>query len=130
MSDNHTPDSKKRSFQLSDSMPPLPKPKPFHITEPVLNNGLWSFWLTAEDEVLAFVQNLHCMQIAQKSRFGSSRFQAKLSGRAHFTINPRYNHDEIWAWLHEVLTAEANTVALSDSWESAIEAAHAHTDDN
>lgn len=112
-------------------MPPLPKPKPFHITKPILNNGLWSFWLTADDEVLAFVQNLRCMQIAPQNRFGGFQ-QQHLTGRAYFTINPRYDHNEIWVWLHEVLSTEAQSVELGETWEEAIDAAHAHTqtDDN
>ncbi|MEL6306609.1 MAG: hypothetical protein AAFQ52_00625, partial [Chloroflexota bacterium] len=76
------------------------------------------------------VQNLHCMQINQNNRFGNSRFQPNLSGRAYFTINPRYDHEEIWQWLQEVLNTEAKTVELDDSWENAIEAAHAHTDES
>jgi len=98
-------------------LPKLPKPHPFHITEPKQNKGLWCFWLTAEDDVLRFVYNLNCILLPP---FGSSSFGRKLNGRVLFAINPRYDYEETWLWLNEVLDSEANLVELDDSWESAI----------
>ena len=103
------------------SIPNLPKPSPFHITEPHQERGLWCFWLTADDEVLRFVHNLNCIILPGFSR---SPFGRKKMGRVLFAFNPRYDHQETWSWLHEVLDSETKKVELSDDWESAIRDAH------
>jgi hypothetical protein len=98
----------------------LPKPKSFHITEPAYERGLWCFWLASDDDVLQFVSNLNC--ILQPS-FGSP-FGKRLRGRVLFAINPRYDHEETWLWLHEILESESARVELNEDWESAIHEAH------
>ncbi|MEM9955682.1 MAG: hypothetical protein AAFV93_09315 [Chloroflexota bacterium] len=102
-------------------IPKLPKPKPFHITEPHQERGLWCFWLTADDEVLRFVYNLNCIIVPGFSR---SPFGRRKVGRALFAFNPRYNHEETWTWLHEVLETETKQVELNEDWEAAIRDAH------
>lgn len=104
----------------------LPKPKPFHITEPFHERGLWCFWLSSDDDVLQFVSNLNC--ILQPSV--GSPFGRRLRGRVLFAINPRYDHEETWLWLHEVLESEATWVELNEEWESAIQEAHTDTSDS
>lgn len=106
---NHESEIKKPHFEL-------PKPKPFHITEPNYERGLWCFWLASDEDVLQFVSNLNC--ILQPS-FGSP-FGRRLRGRVLFAINPRYDHEETWLWLHEILESESARVELNDDWESAI----------
>jgi hypothetical protein len=102
-------------------LPKLPKPKPFHITEPHQERGLWCFWLTADDEVLHFVSDFHCIIMPT---FGRVPFGRKLMGRIMFAFNPRYDHEETWLWLHEVLESETKQVELNDTWEAAIRDAH------
>lgn len=102
----------------------LPTPLPFHVTEPQLDRGLWCFWLTASDEVLKFVYNLNCILMPS---FGGTPFGRRLSGRVMFAINPRYDHQEIWHWLQDILETEAANVELDDTWESAIQEAQLNT---
>lgn len=102
-------------------IPPLPKPKPFHITEPHQERGLWCFWLTADEDVLRFVHNLNCILTPP---LNNSRFGRRLTGRILFAFNPRYDHEETWLWLHEVLESETLQVELNDNWEDAIRDAH------
>lgn len=107
--------------QTEKKIPGLPKPRPFHITEPHQERGLWCFWLTAEQDVLRFVYNLNCTLLPSG---GALPFGRRLSGRVMFAINPRYDHEETWLWLHEVLESETKQVELNDNWESAIRDAH------
>lgn len=98
-------------------IPDLPKPRPFHMTDPHQERGLWCFWLTAEQDVLRFVYNLNCTLLPSG---GALPFGRRLSGRVMFAINPRYDHEETWLWLHEVLESESSLVELGDNWETAI----------
>ena len=102
-------------------LPELPKPTPFHITEPHQERGLWCFWLTADEDVLRFVHNLNCIITPA---YNGSRFGRRLTGRVMFAFNPRYDHEETWLWLHEVLESETKQVELADNWEVAIRDAH------
>ncbi|MGB7339608.1 MAG: hypothetical protein WBC91_12010 [Phototrophicaceae bacterium] len=102
-------------------IPKLPKPKPFHITEPHEERGLWCFWLTADDDVLQFVHKLNCIIVPS---FGRTPFGRRLMGRTMFAFNPRYDHEETWLWLHEVLDSESKQIELSENWEDAIRDAH------
>jgi len=99
-----------------NKLPELPKPHPYHITEPKQERGLWCFWLTADAEILQYISNLNC--ILQVS-YGSP-FQRRLRGRVLFAINPRYDHETTWLWITELLDSEAVPVELDSSWESAI----------
>lgn len=95
-----------------------PRPKPFHMSEPAMQNGLWSFWLTADDSVLQFVNNLNCiLPVAQ------SPFFRRTSGRVMVSINPRYDHQEAWTWIYSLLEAETQIIDLGETWEEAIELA-------
>lgn len=98
--------------------PQLPKPKPFHITEPEEEQGLWCFWLTADDTILEYVYNLNCVLTpkSNNSPFGKDTLHARI----RFAINPRYDHEETWLWLHDVLTSETTIVELDTNWEDAI----------
>lgn len=92
-----------------------PAPRPYHMTEPFLDRGLWSFWLAADPNVLEYVSNLSC--ILQPP---FSPFQRRLQGRVLFSINPRYDHMEAWHWIKQTLDDETRFVELSDRWENAI----------
>ncbi|GAB5491620.1 MAG: hypothetical protein Phog2KO_18350 [Phototrophicaceae bacterium] len=112
---------KNQDDDLKPTPPALPKPKPFHITEPHQEHGLWYFWLTSDDHILRYVQNLNCIL---KSKFGGSAFgQTRLRGRIKFAINPRYDHQETWLWIQDVLTSETSIVELGTNWEDAIQKA-------
>jgi hypothetical protein len=88
------------------------------MTEPAMQNGLWSFWLTADDSVLQFVNNLNCiLPVAQ------SPFFRRTSGRVMVSINPRYDHQEAWTWIYSLLEAETQIIDLGETWEEAIELA-------
>lgn len=102
-------------------IPTIPKPSPYHISEPFQDRGLWCFWLAADDVVLEYISNLNC--ILQPS-FGSP-LSRRMRGRVMFAINPRYDHEETWLWVTDLLDAEASEVELSDTWESAIADAQA-----
>ena len=41
-----------------------------------------------------------------------------------FAINPRYDHEETWLWITELMESETKLVELNDIWETAINAAH------
>lgn len=97
-----------------------PRPKPFHITDPFQDRGLWCFWLTADDEVLQFVNNLPCIL----SPAMMTPFQRQLKGRVMFCINPRYEYQEAWSWINDLLDCEAKRVDLDEQWEEAIGEAH------
>lgn len=92
-----------------------PQPRPYHITEPFQERGLWCFWLTADQTVLDFVLHLSCIL-----QVPSNPFQRRLRGRMLLSINPRYDHEEAWLWVNELLESEAKTIDLQASWEEAI----------
>lgn len=109
------------SAKAVPKIPKLPKPKPFHITEPQQEQGLWCFWLSADDTILRYVYNLNCILMP---KFGGMPFgRDKLRGRIKFAINPRYDHEETWLWLHDILTSETTIVELGTNWETAIDEA-------
>lgn len=101
-----------------------PRPKPFHMTEPVFQNGLWVFWLTADENVVQFVNALNCVL-----PFANSPFFRRSGGRVMVSINPRYDHREAWTFIQELLQGETETVDLGDSWEEAITGACQHEDE-
>src|SRR5688572_20300087 len=86
-----------------------PRPKPFHITEPVFQNGLWVFWLTADENIIQFVNTLNCIL-----PFANSPFFRRSGGRVMVSINPRYDHREAWTFINELLQGETETVDLGD----------------
>jgi hypothetical protein len=87
------------------------------MTEPFLDRGLWSFWLTAEEPVLQYVANLHCIL----NPGTSNPFYRRPSGRILLNINPRYDYQEVWLWIHDLLQVEAQNIELNEAWESAIQ---------
>lgn len=95
-----------------------PKPKAFHMTEPVCERGIWSFWLTAEEPVLQFVNTLNCVL-----PFLNSPFMRRPILRSTVSINPRYDPQEVWHWIHALLETEAQKVDLNEAWEMAIDEA-------
>lgn len=95
----------------------LPSPSPYHITDPFQERGLWCFWLSADDEVLRYIADLSCILHASNG----SPFQRRLQGRVKFAFNPRYDHEEAWLWINEILESETNAVDLHDTWEAAID---------
>lgn len=92
-----------------------PRPKPFHMTEPILQNGLWSFWLTADDNIIQFVSALNCVL-----PFANSPFFRRAGGRVLVCINPRYDHLEAWNFINDMLLGETQIVDLGETWETAI----------
>ena len=122
MSDSASDNKKNKKI-----LPYTPKPKPFHIDNPFQDRGLWCFFLSADDEVLEFVSSLNC--ILQPS-MGSLFHRRSLRGRVMFAINPRYDHEEVWLWITELLESEAQKVELNTSWEEAIDEAQTSESDN
>jgi hypothetical protein len=100
----------------SPNHPTPPKPKPFHMTEPFQEREVWCFWLAAEEPVLQFVQNLHCIMAVS----ASTPFGRRPPGRVLVTMNPRYDAQEVWLWIYDLLEAETQQIELDDSWEAAI----------
>jgi len=92
-----------------------PTPKPYHITEPFQDRGLWCFWLTAEDTTLEYVRHLNCILHSP-----ANPFQRRIRGRVLFSINPRYDHEEAWLWINELLETESSQIELQEPWEKAI----------
>lgn len=103
-----------------------PTPRPYHLSDPFLDRGLWCFWLSADPEVLEYVSNLSCILQPPSGSF----FQRRLMGRVLFAINPRYEHHEAWQWVKESLDAETHFIELNDRWENAITEAQEHTEDS
>ncbi|MBA3870457.1 MAG: hypothetical protein ABI970_05045 [Chloroflexota bacterium] len=100
-----------------DRFPSLPpRPKPFHMTDAALQNGLWSFWLTADEPILQYVSNLNCVL-----SFTGSPFLRRPGGRVMVSINPRYDHLEAWNWIYNTLEGETQIVDLGETWEQAID---------
>ena len=93
-----------------------PKPKPFHMTEPFLDRGLWCFWLTADDAVLHYVSHLNCILPPQYNPF-----HRRPQSRLLFMINPRYDHQEAWLWIYDQLEVETQNIELSEQWVEAVE---------
>jgi hypothetical protein len=108
-----------------DRFPCLPpRPKPFHMTDAVFQNGIWSFWLTADDAVIQYVYNLNCVLSVPSSPFGGGLpFTRRFNGRCQICINPRYEHLDAWKWIHDMLEGEAQIIELGDTWEEAIDMA-------
>jgi hypothetical protein len=94
-----------------------PTPRPFHMTEPFYERGVWCFWLAADEEVLRFVSHLYCVLTVS---FTPSLLQRRQSGRGMVCINPRYDHQEAWLWIYDLLEGECNPVELDELWEQAI----------
>lgn len=95
-----------------------PKPRPFDLTEPFDNHGVWCFWITAELPVLRLIAELHCILY---SGFNLSPFNQLAQQRVLYTINPRYDHQEAWLWIHELLETETRNLELSEAWENALD---------
>lgn len=94
-----------------------PKPKPFDMSEPFQqSNGLWCFWLTADPHIIKFVSHLSCILPAPAPPFTRST-----PGRTLFSINPRYQPEDAWIWVHRLLEGETEDVELSDIWADALE---------
>jgi hypothetical protein len=106
-----------------------PRPQPFHMTEAALQNGIWSFWLTADEHVLNYVSHLNCVLNFTNSPFSPSPFARRVGGRVMVSISPRYDHVEAWTWIHQVLEGETEVVELGETWEEAIDLACQHEDD-
>ncbi len=96
------------------------------MTEPYLDRGMWCFWLTAEAEVLQFVQHLHCVTSVSSP---GSLFRPP-QGRVLVMLNPRYDAQEVWLWLYDLLEAETHEVELDEWWEEAITTACQVDEDN
>lgn len=107
-------------FSSEDSAPfPLPpKPRPFDMTEPFCEHGMWCFWLTADMPVLQFVTHLNCVLNVS---FMPPSFISRPHGRVLVRINPRYDHQEAWLWLYEQLEFECRLFELNDSWEATLD---------
>jgi len=88
------------------------------MTEPAMQNGLWSFWLSADDSVIQFVNNLNCILPTLPSAF----FR-RTANRILISINPRYDHMEAWTWIRDMLEAETQIIELEETWEAAIDSA-------
>ena len=110
-----------RSERFS-SLPP--RPQPFHMTDAIYQNGIWSFWLSADEAVIQYVSNLNCVL-----PFANSPFLRRPGGRVMVSINPRYDHAEAWTWLHNTLEGETQVVELGETWEQAIDRACQCEDD-
>lgn len=103
-----------------------PVPKPFHMSEPFHDRGVWFFWLSADDPVIRFVGHLHCILPLPEPNPYFRRPQS----RALIGINPRYDHQEAWLWIYDLLGTEAHYIDLDDEWENAInEACDIEADD-
>ena len=122
------------NFQL-DRFPSLPpRPKPFHMTEPLFQNSIWSFWLTADEAVIQYVSHLNCVLSFTGSAFGGSPFSGspftrRVGGRVMVSINPRYDHSEAWKWIRHLLEGETQFVELGETWEEAIDVACQNEDE-
>lgn len=111
------PYSTQPSSSVSGAFPP--RPRPFDMTDPFHEHGIWSFWLTADLPVLQFVANLNCvLNVSYMPPPFAARPQG---GRVMVRINPRYEHQEAWLWIYEQLELESRQVELSDTWEVALE---------
>ena len=107
-----------------DRFPSLPpRPKPFHMTEATLQNGIWSFWLSADEPVIQYVGHLNCVLVLTYSPFSGPPLPRRVGGRVMVNINPRYDHLEAWNWIYHTLEGETQIVDLGDTWEEAIDVA-------
>ncbi|MBZ0279872.1 MAG: hypothetical protein K8L97_03970 [Anaerolineae bacterium] len=96
-----------------------PRPMPFHMTDPFQDRGMGCFWLSADDHVLQFVSHLSCVL----NMSYMSPFVRRPQGRALIAINPRYDVQEVWLWIYELLETETREIELDQTWENAITAA-------
>ncbi len=95
-----------------------PTPKPFHMTEPFQQNGVWCFWLTADPDVIEFVRHLSCVL---NVGYMAPNFFRRPNNRVMITIDPRYEHEEAWLWMHEQMETESNRVELPEELEILLE---------
>ncbi|MCB9453832.1 MAG: hypothetical protein H6672_20570 [Anaerolineaceae bacterium] len=111
-----------RADQKNPSQKPVLPPRPalFHITEPFEQRGIWSFWLTAEPDVIQFVRHLSC--VLQVVYNGPAFFQ-RPSNRVMVTIDPRYDHEAAWLWIHDQLETESLVIELPEEVETALDEA-------
>ena len=113
-----------------DRFPGLPpRPQPFHMTEATLQNGIWSFWLTADEPVVQFISHLNCVLSFANSSISGSPFVRRVGGRVLVSINPRYDHLEAWNWIYHTLEGETQVVDLGETWEDAIDMACQNEDE-
>ncbi len=101
---------------VPNAHPLPPKPKPFDLSDLFQERGVWCFWLAADEAVLQYVQNLSCIL----SIASNSPFLRRPQGRVYYTINPRYDAQEVWVWLRDLLEGETQQIELSEAWEEAI----------
>lgn len=87
-------------------------PAPYHISEPIFEDGLWCFWLTANDDIIHYVLHLDFIILPPKFRILPGLLP---SGRTKYAISPRYIFEEAWIKLQECLDMECNNVDLSPS---------------
>jgi hypothetical protein len=88
------------------------------MTEPFDQRGVWTFWLTAEPDVIQFARVLSC--VLQVTYNGPAFFQ-RPSNRVMVTIDPRYDQEEAWLWIHDQLEAESIPVELPEELETALD---------
>ncbi len=108
------PSTSKDNPPPDKSMPP--KPRPFDLTEPFQERGVWCFWLTAEPHIQEFISSLNCIL---GPKFNPSYFRQP-GARVMYSLSPRYDHEEAWVWIHDVLQTETSEVELSDALEDAL----------
>jgi hypothetical protein len=90
------------------------------MTEPVYERGVWCFWLAADDPILQYVSHLNCVLAVS---YMAPSFAQRPQGRALVAINPRYDYEEVWLWLDDLLAAETQAIHLGEAWEVAINSA-------
>lgn len=91
--------------------------KPFHMTEPVFEDDLWCLWIYADSQILSYVQELECIIKAPHYRQLPGLPPEK---RIKVAINPRYDYQEVWLWLWDILELETKHTTLSEQWENAL----------
>ena len=64
-----------------------------------------------------FVQHLECLVKAPHYRQLPGLPPEK---RIKVAINPRYDYQEVWLWLWDILEFETKNVDLSEQWENAL----------
>lgn len=106
-------------MSLSDSfrsrLSPLPRPRPYHMTDLFFENGLWKFWLTTDEALVEMVYHLPCVIPP-----GFTPFGRRINSRTVIQIDPRYDAKEAWRWVQETLEAESRRVELRSDWEDAL----------
>ena len=64
---------------------------------------------------------MHLYCILQQPLAPSPFFARRPQNRMLFSINPRYDHQEAWLWIHEMLECESKDVELADMWNQILE---------